>query len=509
MSETNTLAPATQFMRTIPVPELPQALEAAVPGWISGGDAALTEIRSAAFSALRKTGLPHSGSEDFSFIRVGEFLPHLGAPVVTNGPSATKTPTLSGHPTQDDIEKLLPPEAKDSYAVLVDGAYVPSLSKHAEDYQVVSLAQGLSTLPSNLRALAVQAAAEETDAPAAMATLFARAPLLIRIPAKALPAAPLMLVHIRTGDIDATDSEPGNTDPVNRSDAFIVIHAGKLSEARILVRHVVHSAGALKPSAGFMENVHTLALIEEAASLKFLEAGSGETGAHPASDAVPGFSGRDVHFRKLTARLEKNGRLVAVSAHTGSRLTRNAFSVDLAGEGAEADVNGAAVLTGSRQSHNFLRIRHLVPHCVSRQHFKSVAADQSKSSVDGTIFVAKNAQQTNAYQLINNLMLSDEARADSKPRLMIHADDVKCSHGATSGKLDPAQQFYLESRGLPPAQARALLTVAFIAEVLEKSGKPGEGFRDGLDHDLLDILRTRLPKGQADQPKTKEGNPHG
>jgi Fe-S cluster assembly protein SufD len=172
-------------------------------------------------------------------------------------------------------------------------------------------------------------------------------------------------------------------------------------------------------------------------------------------------------------------------------------------------VNGATVLTGARQSHNFLRIRHLVPHCVSRQHFKSVAADQSKSSVDGTIFVAKNAQQTNAYQLINNLMLSDEARADSKPRLMIHADDVKCSHGATSGKLDPAQQFYLESRGLPPAQARALLTVAFIAEVLEKSGKPGDGFRDGLDHALLDILRTRLPKGPAIQPKVKEGNPNG
>src|SRR5690606_41696921 len=69
-------------------------------------------------------------------------------------------------------------------------------------------------------------------------------------------------------------------------------------------------------------------------------------------------------------------------------------------------------------------------------------------------------------------MLSDEARTESKPRLMIHADDVKCSHGSTTGKLDPAQQFYLESRGLPPAQARALMTVAFIAEILEKTGRP-------------------------------------
>ncbi len=175
----------------------------------------------------------------------------------------------------------------------------------------------------------------------------------------------------------------------------------------------------------------------------------------------------------------------------------------MAGEGAEAEVTGARVLPGSRQSHNFVRIRHLVPHCVSRQHFKSVAADQGRSSVDGTIIVVPGAQQTNAYQLINNLMLSDEARADSKPRLMIHADDVKCSHGATSGKLDPAQQFYLESRGLPPVRARALLTVAFIAEVLEKTGKPGEGFRDGLDHALLDSLKHRLPAVAA------EGGRHG
>jgi Fe-S cluster assembly protein SufD len=127
--------------------------------------------------------------------------------------------------------------------------------------------------------------------------------------------------------------------------------------------------------------------------------------------------------------------------------------------------------------------------------FKTVAADQARASVDGTIIVALDAQQTNAGQLINNLMLSDEARADAKPRLMIHADDVKCSHGATAGKLDPVQQFYLESRGLPPEQARSLLTVAFVAEALEKAGKAGEPFRDALDHALLDSLRTRLPGG--------------
>src|SRR5690606_35951487 len=124
----------------------------------------------------------------------------------------------------------------------------------------------------------------------------------------------------------------------------------------------------------------------------------------------------DMRIAHVAARADRCSRPQGVSAHTGSGSTRNGFSIDLAGEGAEGEVNGAAVLTGNRQSHNFLRIRHLVPLCVSRQHFKSVAADQSRSSVDGTIYVAPGAQQTNAYQLINNLMLSDEARTESKPR---------------------------------------------------------------------------------------------
>ena len=150
----------------------------------------------------------------------------------------------------------------------------------------------------------------------------------------------------------------------------------------------------------------------------------------------------------------------------------------------------------SRQAHQFVVVRHLAPHGTSRQHFKTVAADKAKASVDGTIVVSEGAQLTNANQLINNLMLSDEARADSKPRLLIHADDVKCAHGATAGKLDPDQQFYLESRGLSPAQARTLLTLAFIAEVLERSdralGSAGSGFRAHLDATLLATLKRRL-----------------
>jgi Fe-S cluster assembly protein SufD len=501
------LANKPRFMREEPRPAITPAQEEAIPRWIAQGPAALAEVRSAAYSALKKIGLPHTGSEDFSFIRVGEFLPHLGPPVVAAHSDALPshgTPTVpsrlaGGLISSAAVTGLLVAEARDSYAVLVDGKYAPELSKPGKGFKLSTLSQG--HVSATLRSALARQAAEETDAVAALGMIFARDPLVIEVDPKAVPEAPLLLLHFLTGTAGV------------RSDAFIVYHGARLSEARLLARHASVSETATPPGAvatGSMESVHTVAFLEEGASLKFIEAGA-ETLSAEGEKAVS----RDLHFRKLTARLERDSRLLAVSANAGSRLTRNNFAVDLAGEGAEAEINGAVVLTGGRQSHNFARIRHLVPQCVSRQHFKSVAADQAKSSVDGAIFVALNAQRTNAYQLINNLMLSDEARADSKPQLMIHADDVKCSHGSTSGKLDPAQQFYLESRGLPPAQARAVMTVAFIAEILEKAGKPTatlakggdagatetRSFRDVLDHALLDTLKHRLP--------STEGAKHG
>ena len=513
MSEPTALATKPRFMREEPRPAITPSQEAAIPRWIAEGPAALANFRSAAFSALKRTGLPHTGSEDFSFIRVGEFLPHLGPPAEAAsgaGPTAEASEEAAAKararseaalPGAEAIERQLVAEAAQSYLVLVDGNYLPGLSKPGSDFRIATLSQTGPVVTAPVREALLRIASEETDAVAALGMIFARDPLVIETAAKTAPEKPLLLLHFHTGS-------------GVRSDAVILYHGGTLSEASLLVRHASLADGSTPPGAvatGSMENVHTVVLLDPGASLKFLEAGAS---AGPGASSGAGDSSliRDIHFRKLTARLDRGSRLLAVSAHTGSRLTRNSFSVDLAGEGAEAEVNGATVLTGSRQSHNFVRIRHLVPHCVSRQHFKSVAADQTRSSVDGTIYVAEHAQQTNAYQLINNLMLSDEARADSKPQLRIHADDVKCSHGATSGKLDPAQQFYLESRGLPPAQARALMTVAFIAEILEKAGKAGmaasvrpesagadarESFRAILDHALLDTLKQRLPASQG------------
>jgi len=125
-------------------------------------------------------------------------------------------------------------------------------------------------------------------------------------------------------------------------------------------------------------------------------------------------------------------------------------------------LSGASVLVNQEQVHNFVRIHHEAPHCSSNQLFKNVINDKGRSSIDGTVIVNKGAQLTNSDQLINNLMLSDEAHADNKPNLMIFADDVKCTHGTTVGQINEDQLFYLKTRGLSQELAKSLLTTSFV-----------------------------------------------
>jgi Fe-S cluster assembly protein SufD len=480
MSEIQATTPATRYMREERKPFLPADLEEAASRRIAAGPASLSRLRGAALEALRKVGLPQSGSEDYTFIRVSEVVPRLSEtphrgddPQAGRVHPARKTSSL---PTLEAVRALVFPESRESYLVILDGEYAPGLSHPGKYYRIAALESSLSRMAAagTLEEALAAALSRETDAAALLAALFADQPLHIQVDGKTIPSSPLQIVHLRT----KPDSR--------RRDTFLVLSAGRLSESRILVRHADFGIGqAGSPDTGAMANIHTLALLEEAASVKWFEA----------APEGPG-SASDLHFHRLAAVLERDSRFFAMAASTGSRLARQAYAVDLRGQGADAEINGATVLADSRQSHAFAQVRHLAPNCTSRQHFKTVAADRSRASVDGTILVAEGAQQTNANQLINNLMLSDEARADSKPRLLIHADDVKCSHGATAGKLDPDQLFYLESRGLSPAKARTLMTLAFIAEVLERAdkaeGADASGFRAHLDATLLATLKGRL-----------------
>ncbi len=143
------------------------------------------------------------------------------------------------------------------------------------------------------------------------------------------------------------------------------------------------------------------------------------------------------------------------------------LDVRLSGEGAEANVYGAYVCGGDEKMKIAVDMYHDVPHCNSRQLFKGIAGGTSRVDFYGKIIVAQDAQRTEAYQENHNILLTDGAKVDTKPQLEIYADDVKCSHGATIGRLNEEEQFYMRSRGISLEDAKVLQMISFIAPVLE------------------------------------------
>ena len=143
------------------------------------------------------------------------------------------------------------------------------------------------------------------------------------------------------------------------------------------------------------------------------------------------------------------------------------LDVKLAGEGSEANVYGAYICGGEEKVNIAVDMHHDLPHCNSRQLFKGIAGGTSKVDFYGKIIVAKDAQRTEAYQENHNILLTDGAKVDTKPQLEIYADDVKCSHGATIGRLNEEEQFYMRSRGITLEDAKVLQMISFIAPVLE------------------------------------------
>ena len=148
-------------------------------------------------------------------------------------------------------------------------------------------------------------------------------------------------------------------------------------------------------------------------------------------------------------------------------------AVDLVGEGAEVDLKGLYLCGGDERVSFRILMHHRAPGCVSHQLFNGIGGGSSRVTFDGRIIVAPDAQQTEAYQENHNILLSETARVETTPQLEIYADDVKCSHGATIGRLDEDAQFYMRSRGIPEQEARTLQMLSFLSPVIP-SGREEE-----------------------------------
>ncbi|RPA66662.1 Fe-S cluster assembly protein SufD [Cyclobacteriaceae bacterium YHN15] len=165
--------------------------------------------------------------------------------------------------------------------------------------------------------------------------------------------------------------------------------------------------------------------------------------------------------------IHRDATFTSVVVSLSGDMLRNNLSLNLLDSGCEGNMYGLYLLDGKTHVDNHTNVDHTKPHAESNELYKGILADKSRGVFNGKIFVRQDAQKTNAFQQNNNILLSEDATVNTKPQLEIWADDVKCSHGCTTGQLDEEALFYLQARGIGKVQAKGLLLYAFVGEVLE------------------------------------------
>ena len=258
------------------------------------------------------------------------------------------------------------------------------------------------------------------------------------------------------------------------------------------------------PGADLAHISHILVLVDEGASVTYVHesASPDETGSDALhagiveiqvmQDATLRFVelqswGRHVwNFSHERIRVERGGNLDWIFGAIGSRLTKNFSELDLAGEGAQGRMSGFYFTDGNQHLDHDTQQNHLAPHTTSDLLFKGALKGKSRSVWQGMIYVAPGAQKTDGYQANRNLVLSDAARADSIPGLEILADDVRCTHGATVGKLEQEPLFYLKSRGIPQAEAEKMVVEGFFDPIFQRI--PFEGVRERFQQYIADKM---------------------
>lgn len=332
------------------------------------------------------------------------------------------------------------PECHDSLIVLLNGKYSKELSNVQglpSRIVVSSLKEAAGSYSSFLTNHFAKTIKEEKDPFAALNAAFQDEGVFIYLPPKTVLEKPIQVLHL----IDSFE-KPLLTNP------RLQVFAGASSKLNLIASQKV-----LSGSHHFINYAADFA-IEEDAILNYTQLIEHETSDLFQTDATRAF-------------LKKNSSFTVFAVTNGSKMIRTDYKMVLAGENAEACLNGLWMLEDSDEFHTHVLIDHQAPFCRSRQLFKGVLNDFSRSSFEGKILVQRPAQKTDAFQLNSNLLLSDHVNAYSKPNLEIFADDVKASHGATFGQLNEEQLFCLKSRGIAEREAKKLLVSGFCKEITD------------------------------------------
>jgi len=426
---------------------LVESFEAFANNGGGAGPAWLVPARRAAFERFSAAGFPSPKDEEWRFTPIGPIAGTAWRPAPGDtGVSATQLePFQFGHPEWTTL-------------VFVNGRYAPALSRRApvpSGVTIETLAEAMARDPDLARRAIERPATSGQPSFVALNAAFVVDGTVIRVPAGVDLGAPIHLLHVCTPTATGSVVSPRTLLVVERGARAQVVETyagiGDAATFTNAVTHVEVAAGA------WVE--HTRIQRESSAAY------------HIGFTRVD--QDRDSHYRSFTLAM-------------GGAIARHDLHARLGAENVETLLYGLYLAGGSQLVDNHTVIFHDEPNCRSWEVYKGILDGKSRAVFNGKVLVKPEAQKTDAKQTNRNLLLSDRARVDTKPQLEIFADDVKCTHGATVGQLDEIAHFYLQSRGIPRAAARQLLTYAFAAEVVAEVAS--EPVREALDR----LVRARL-----------------
>jgi Fe-S cluster assembly protein SufD len=410
----------------------------------------LLPLRKAGMARFAELGFPTIHDEDWRF---------------TNVAPLAKLPFRQMSESADDaaaeaaLENYVFAHLPDSRLVFVNGHFSAALSalgkKLPVGVKVTSLAAALATDSAFLEQQFGRFALTDGNSFAALNQAFFLDGGFVHIPANQTVEEPIQLIFVSTAKHNGDTIQPRN-----------LIIAGAGSKATVIESYLSADRAA------YFTNAVTEIVAGDNTTLEHVKF---------QDESLDAF-----HLATINAQL---GRACNASIHSfalGAKLSRTNIRTKLAGEGLECILNGLYLTRGEQLADHHMIVEHAQPHCASHEYFNGILDDKSKGVFHGRIYVHPVAQKTDAKQTNKNLLLSDDATADTKPQLEIYADDVKCTHGATVGQLNDEAVFYLRSRGLGRETARRMLVHAFAGEIIARVKH--DAVREELDKVIWDRL---------------------
>jgi Fe-S cluster assembly protein SufD len=384
-------------------------------------------IRKEAIESFSKLNFPAAKDEEWRFTNI--------SPILKN---EFVLSSWKKSLTNDDISKFLIEGLEANLLTFVNGNYSAELSSFydlPEGAIICNIAEAAEKHYELLESYFAKYAKNQGSIFTSLNAAFTNNGAFVYIPDGKIIDKPVMILHLVSAGEDKLLIQPRNL--------FI---AGNNSQVKIIENYASANGGV------YFTNAVTEIICGENAVVEHIKL---QNESHDA-----------FHIATIEIDLEKQSNFSSYNVSLGSAITRNNINAKFNAEWSECTLNGLLLTDGTQLIDNHTMIDHAVPNCVSHELYKGVLNGKSKAVFNGKVMVRKDAQKTNAFQQNKTILLSDEALIDTKPQLEIFADDVKCSHGATIGRLDEDSLFYLQARGIGLEQAKTILIYAFASDVV-------------------------------------------